>query len=82
MSSAMIKRQNGLQIIDEQFETLYEQYDENKMADVEDDEELGNAAGFIEQDSERVKELLDEHFSSRRKFLPEVTLFILLCVYY
>ncbi|KAI1711319.1 low temperature viability protein domain-containing protein [Ditylenchus destructor] len=72
MSSAVIKRPNGLAIIDEQFEELYGQYDEDKLgADNGDEEELGEVAGFIEQDSERMMQLLEEHGSRITKFMPE-----------
>jgi len=70
MSSAVIKRPDGLQTIDEHFEALYEQYDEEKLGEG-DEEELGEIAGFIEQDSERVLQLVEEHSGLKRKFIPE-----------
>lgn len=70
MSSAVIKRPDGLQIIDEHFEALYEQYDDNKLGQAEeDDEEL---SGFIEHDSERFQELLQEHIAQKKPFFPLV----------
>jgi len=68
MSSAMIKRPDGLQIIDEHFEALYEEYDEEKMGDIEEKREGIN--GFVEPDSERFQQLVDDEYSRlKRKYV-------------
>lgn len=70
MSSAMIKRPNGLQIIDEHFEALYEQYDEEKCGQIDDETE--KISGHIDQNDQRFKKLINEFALSKRKFVPEV----------
>lgn len=69
MSSAVIKRPDGLQIIDEHFESLYEQYDDEKLGQADDDEV---DCGFIEQDSDRFQEMLQEHIDKKKPFFPSV----------
>uniref|UniRef100_A0A915DB29 Protein LTV1 homolog n=1 Tax=Ditylenchus dipsaci TaxID=166011 RepID=A0A915DB29_9BILA len=70
MSSAVIKRPDGLQTIDDHFEQLYEQYDAEKLGEG-DEAELGEITGFIEQDSERMKKLVEEYAGSKRRYMPE-----------
>ncbi|KAH7699553.1 LTV1 protein [Aphelenchoides avenae] len=63
MTSAVIKRPDGLKMIDDHFETLYEEYDEEKIGECDvDEEELG---GYIEPDSDRFQELVREFQSAR-----------------
>lgn len=70
LSSAVIKRPDGLQIIDEHFEALYQQYDEEKCGQIEDESEL--IGGHIEQSDECFKKLINDFALSKQKFVPEV----------
>lgn len=63
MTSSVIKRPDGLKMIDDHFETLYEEYDEEKIGECDVvEEELG---GYIEPDSDRFLELVQEFQSAR-----------------
>uniref|UniRef100_A0A914WWE5 Protein LTV1 homolog n=1 Tax=Plectus sambesii TaxID=2011161 RepID=A0A914WWE5_9BILA len=60
MTSATIRRGDGLRLIDDRFEKLYEAYDEEEMAELEQ-LEAEDLAGHIEPDSDRMKQLVDEY---------------------
>lgn len=72
MSSAVIKRPDGLQIIDEHFEALYAQYDDERCGQI--DEEVEVIAGHMDPEDERFKQFVEEYSSVKRKFIPEVFL--------
>jgi protein LTV1 len=64
MTSAVIKRPDGLQLIDEHFETLFEEYDEENIGECEV-EEGQEIVGFVEPDSDRFQELVKEFQQSK-----------------
>jgi len=56
------------ELIDEHFEALYEEYDAEKMGDIEEKRE--GIAGFVEPDSERFQQLVDnEYLRLKRKYV-------------
>uniref|UniRef100_A0A0K0G464 Protein LTV1 homolog n=1 Tax=Strongyloides venezuelensis TaxID=75913 RepID=A0A0K0G464_STRVS len=59
MSSAVIKRENGLATLDEKFETFYAEYDDDKIAEIPS-LEASDVAGFLETDDRQFKELMDD----------------------
>jgi len=59
MTSATIKRGDGLRLIDDRFEKLYEAYDDDEVGELEA-YEAEDLAGHIEPDSDRMKQLVDE----------------------
>ncbi|KAK0426355.1 hypothetical protein QR680_009664 [Steinernema hermaphroditum] len=60
MCSAVIKREGALKLLDDRFEKLYEQYDEDQMGEL-DMEDEGAMGGFLEPDSLRIQKLLEKH---------------------
>uniref|UniRef100_A0A0K0E7J8 Protein LTV1 homolog n=1 Tax=Strongyloides stercoralis TaxID=6248 RepID=A0A0K0E7J8_STRER len=59
MSSAVIKRENGLSTLDEKFETFYAEYDDDKIAEIPA-LEASDVAGFLETDDRQFKELMED----------------------
>uniref|UniRef100_A0A0N5BFY8 Protein LTV1 homolog n=1 Tax=Strongyloides papillosus TaxID=174720 RepID=A0A0N5BFY8_STREA len=59
MSSAVIKRDNGLATLDEKFETFYAEYDDDKIAEIPS-LDASDVAGFLETDDRQFKELMDD----------------------
>ncbi|TKR92529.1 hypothetical protein L596_007166 [Steinernema carpocapsae] len=72
MCSAVIKREGALQLLDDRFEQLYEQYDEGQMGEL-DMEEEGEMGGFLEPDSLRIQNLVKQHEQKKgeRGEMPE-----------
>ncbi|XP_067033172.1 protein LTV1 homolog [Acropora muricata] len=63
LTSSVIRRNEGLKLIDERFEKLMEQYDEEEIGAL-DHEEL---EGTLNPNSERLVALANEFFESRKK---------------
>ncbi|CEF65290.1 Protein LTV1 homolog [Strongyloides ratti] len=59
MSSAVIKRENGLSTLDEKFETFYSEYDDDKIAEIPS-MDSSDVAGFLETDDRQFKELMED----------------------
>lgn len=59
MTSSVIARNKGLKLLDDEFEKLYEKYDEEEMGNLDGvEDEIG---GFIRPDSERMQKLIEQY---------------------
>ncbi|VDO97073.1 unnamed protein product [Soboliphyme baturini] len=63
LTSSTIRRSEGLKKIDEMFEKIYEQYDEEEMGDLETSTKI---EGFIRPNSERMLSLVEDYQEKRK----------------
>jgi hypothetical protein len=77
MSSAVIRRDNGLRLIDDHFEQLYEEYGEGKIGgecgDGDEDGGMG-VSHLMEPDTDRLQPLVENSRADRRRYFVEVFL--------
>jgi protein LTV1 len=79
MTSATIKRGDGLRLIDDRFEKLYEAYDEDEVGELEV-YEAEDLAGHIEPNSDRMKQLVDEFEAKQhaKKYVVRLDVYVLI----
>lgn len=71
MSSAVVKRSDGLRHIDDHFESLYEsQYGEEQEGEVDEDEAVANKSRIDPNNSERFRALLEEEEAGLQRRFP------------
>lgn len=67
MTSSVMKRNEGLTLLDDRFEKVYEEYDDDEIGAL-DQEDIG---GFVSQDSELLNNCLEE-FEQKQMRQPEI----------
>ncbi len=73
MTSATIKRSEGLRYIDDRFDKVYETYDDDELGELEVESET--IQGQLEPDSQRLQDILHEY---QQQQLPDRYSYILI----